>query len=120
MSCPSTVDTAPPHIVVEMQMMRERMDFMMNVLKGRVSNDLNNLVHRTDLLFTMFANSFPLPLKFRMSQVENYDGNKDPLDHLESFKTLMHLLGVDHVQSLPHHAEGPHKDLVQQADAQLD
>ena len=29
-----------------------------------------------------------------MPQVENYDGNKDPLDHLESFKTLMHLQGV--------------------------
>ena len=26
-----------------------------------------------------------------MLLVENYDGNKDPLDHLESFKTLMHL-----------------------------
>ena len=29
-----------------------------------------------------------------MLQVENYDGNKDPLDHLESFKTLMHLQGI--------------------------
>ena len=26
--------------------------------------------------------------------MENYDGNKDPLDQLESFKTLMHLQGV--------------------------
>jgi len=29
-----------------------------------------------------------------MPQVENYDGSKDPLDHLESFKTLMHLQRV--------------------------
>lgn len=29
-----------------------------------------------------------------MPQVENYNGNKDPLDHLESFKTLTHLQGV--------------------------
>ena len=29
-----------------------------------------------------------------MPQVENYDRSKDPLDHLESFKTLMRLLGV--------------------------
>ena len=29
-----------------------------------------------------------------MSQVESYDGSKDLLDHLESFKTLMHLQGV--------------------------
>ena len=26
--------------------------------------------------------------------MENYDESKDPLDHLESFKTLMHLQGV--------------------------
>ena len=29
-----------------------------------------------------------------MPQVESYDGSKDPLDHLESFKTLMHLQRV--------------------------
>ncbi|XP_030945911.1 uncharacterized protein LOC115970414 [Quercus lobata] len=29
-----------------------------------------------------------------MPQVENYDGNKDPLDHLESFKTLIRLQGL--------------------------
>ena len=29
-----------------------------------------------------------------MPQVENYDGNKDPLDRLKSFKTLMHLQGI--------------------------
>ena len=28
-----------------------------------------------------------------MPQVDIYDGSKDPLDHLESFKTLMHLQG---------------------------
>ena len=26
--------------------------------------------------------------------MENYDGSKDPLDHLESFMTLMHLQGL--------------------------
>ena len=29
-----------------------------------------------------------------MPQVETYDGSKDPLDHLESLKILMHLQGV--------------------------
>ena len=72
-------------------MMRERMDFMINALKGRVSSDLDNLIHRIDSLFIMTVNSFPLPPKFCMPQVENYDESKDPLDHLESFKTLMHL-----------------------------
>ena len=89
-SRPFVTDTASPHIVEEMQIMKERMECMMNALKGRVSSDLDDLVHRTDSTFTAFVNSFPLPPKFQMLQVENYDGNKEPLDHLESFKTLMH------------------------------
>ena len=94
MSRSSVTDMAPPHIVAEMQMMKERMDFMMNAFRGRVSSDLDDFVHRTDLPFTTSVNSFPLPLKFRMLQLESYDGAKDPLDHLKSFKTLMHLQRV--------------------------
>ena len=74
--------------------MKEQMDFMMNAFRGRVSSDLNDLVHRTDSPFTASVTTFPLPPKFRMPQVESYDRSKDPLDHLESFKTLMHLQGV--------------------------
>ena len=94
MNRPSITDMAPPQIVAKMQMMKEQMDLMMNALKGRVSNDLDDLVHRTDSLFTTSVNSFPLPQKFRMSQIESYDRAKDPLDHLETFKTLMHDQGV--------------------------
>ena len=83
------MDIAPPPIVVEMQAMKEQMKVMMNALKGRVSS--NDLVNRTDSLFTISVNSFPLPQKFRMPLIEIYDGVKDPLDHLETFKTLMHL-----------------------------
>ena len=75
-------------------MMKEWMDFMMNALRGWVSSDLDDLVHRTDSPFTTFVTSFPLPPKFHMPQLESYDGSKDPQDHLESFKTLMHLQGV--------------------------
>ena len=59
-----------------------------------MSNDLDDLVNRTDSPFTTSINSFPLPSKFRMPQIDSYDGVKDPLDHLETFKTLMHLQGV--------------------------
>ena len=88
------MDMAPPPIVAEMQAMKEQMEVMMNALKGRVSNDLDDLVNRTDSLFTTSVNSFPLPHKFRMPQIESYDGVKDPLDYLETFKTPMHLQGV--------------------------
>ena len=85
------MDATPPLIVAEIQAMKEQMEVMMNALKGRVSSDLDDLVNRTDSLFTAAVNSFPLPLKFRMLQIDSYDGFKDPLDHLETFKTLMHL-----------------------------
>ena len=75
-------------------MMKEQIDFMMNTFRGRVSSNLDDLVHRTDSPFIAPVISFSLPLKFCMPQVESYNGSKDPLDHLESFKTLMHLQGV--------------------------
>ena len=70
------------------------MEVMMNTLKGRVSSDLDDLVNRIDSPFTAFVNSFPLSHKFHMPQIDSYDGVKDPLDHLKTFKTLMHLQGV--------------------------
>ena len=93
-SLPSLADTAPPPIIAEMQAMKEQMEIMMNALKGRVSSDLDDLVNRTDSPFIAPVNSFPLPNKFRMPQMDSYDGARDPLDHLETFKTLMHLQGV--------------------------
>ena len=74
--------------------MKEQMEVMMNALKGQVSNDLDDLVNKTNSPFTTSVNSFPLPQKFHMPHIESYDGVKDPLDHLETFKTLMHLQGV--------------------------
>ena len=93
-SRPSVVDTAPPYMATKIQMMKEQMYFMMNALRGLVSNYLNDLIHRTYSPFTASVISFPFPPKFRMPQVEAYNGSKDPLGHLESFKTLMHLQGV--------------------------
>ena len=94
LSMPSLMDTTPPPIFAEMQAMKEQMKVMMNALKGRVSSDLHDLVNRTDSSFTIPVNSCPLPRKFRMPQIESYDGVKDPLYHLETFKTLMYLQGV--------------------------
>ena len=61
LSMPSLMDTALPPIFVEMQVTKEQMEVMMNALKGRVSSDLDDLVNRTDSLFTIFVNSCPLP-----------------------------------------------------------
>ena len=53
--------------------MKEQMKVMMNALKG-VSNDLDDLINRIDSPFTAPVNSFPLPSKFRMPQMDSYDG----------------------------------------------
>ena len=70
------------------------MEVMMNTLKGQVSSDLDDLVNRINSPFTASVNSFPLSYKFCMPQIDSYDGVKYPLDHLETFKTLMHLQRV--------------------------
>ena len=74
--------------------MKEQMEIMMNTLKERVSSDLDDLVNHTDSPFTASVNSFPLSHKFRMPQIDSYDGVNDLLDHLETFKLLMHLQEV--------------------------
>ena len=61
MSLPFLMDTAPPPIVTEIQAKKEQMEVMMNALKGGVSNDLDDLVNKTNSPFTTSINSFPLP-----------------------------------------------------------
>ena len=58
------MDTALPPIFTEMQAMKEQMEVMLYALKGRVSSDLDDLVNITDLPFTIYVNSCPLPQKF--------------------------------------------------------
>ena len=90
-SRPSELEVSVLHMTQETQTMKEKMDMMMNALKGRVCTSSDKLVHRTDSPFTASVTSFPLPTKFRKLQVDAYNRSNDPLDHLESFKTLMHL-----------------------------
>ena len=54
-------------------MMKEKMDIMMNTMRGWVSTNLDKLVHRTDFLFIAQVTSFPFPVKFRILQLEAYD-----------------------------------------------
>jgi len=57
-------------------------------------NPVDDLVHRTDSLFTASINSHPLPPKFKMPSLDSYDGTCDPFDHISTFKTMMHLQDV--------------------------
>jgi len=105
-------------MVKEIQMMNEWMDFMMNALRRQVSSDLNDLVHRTDSPFTTSVNLFSLPPKFYMSQVESYDRSNDPLNHLESLKTLMHLQGLaNEINALRGRVSNDLNDFVHRTDS---
>ena len=63
------------------------------VVRGRAPDTMENLVQQTESPFTAEVLHFPLPAKFRMPQVEAFDGVRDPVDHLNSYKNLMELHG---------------------------
>ena len=111
-SRPSELEVSTLYMTQESQTMKEKMDMMMNALKGRMCTSSDKLVHRTDSPFTTSITSFPLPTKFKKLQVEAYDRSKDPLDHLESFKTLMHLQGGTRscAKPSPPHSKGQPKN----------
>ena len=63
------------------------------VVKGRAPDTIDTLVQQTESPFTAEILHFPLPAKFRMPQVEAFDGVKDPVDHLNTYKNQMELHG---------------------------
>ena len=66
---------------------------MKEVVKGRASDSMDTLVQQTKSPFTAEVLHFPLPAKFRMPQIEAFDGAKDPVDHLNTYKNQMELHG---------------------------
>ena len=66
---------------------------MKKVVRGRAPDTMDTLVQQTESPFTTEVLHFPLPAKFRMPQVEAFDGVKDPIDHLNTYKIQMELHG---------------------------
>ena len=71
--------------------MKKHMGDMKNSLKAKAACNLDNLVHLADSPFIPRITNFPLPLKFKVLPLENFDGTKDLFDYLEAFKTIMHM-----------------------------
>ena len=63
------------------------------VIKRRAPDAMDTLVQPTESPFTAEVLRYPLPAKFRMPQVEAFDGVKDPVDHLNTYKNQMELHG---------------------------
>ena len=54
---------------------------------------MDTLVQQTESPFTAEVLHFPLPAKFRMPQMEAFDGVRDPVKHLNTYKNQMELHG---------------------------
>ena len=66
---------------------------MKEVVKGRAPDTMDTLVQQTESPFIAEVLRYPLPEKFRMPQVETFDGVKDLVDHLNTYKNQMELHG---------------------------
>ena len=72
---------------------QQDLSHMKEVVKGRAPNSMDTLVQQTELPFTAEVLHFPLPAKFRMPQIKAFNGTKDPVDHLNTYKNQMELHG---------------------------
>ena len=66
---------------------------MKEVVKDRAPDSMDTLAQQTESPFTVEVLHFPLPAKFRMPQIEAFDGAKDLVDHLNTYKNQMELHG---------------------------
>ena len=73
----------------ELRNMRKEMKELKSAIKDKGRENLDGIIQRTDSPFTTEVQNCPLPPKFHLPQLESYDGSKDPLDHIESFKMLI-------------------------------
>uniref|UniRef100_A0A2N9HSS1 Reverse transcriptase n=1 Tax=Fagus sylvatica TaxID=28930 RepID=A0A2N9HSS1_FAGSY len=90
----STADARAAKLEEELKEMREQMKEMKSQVKAKAAKNLDMLVHRSESPFTKRIDEYPLPAKFKVPQLETFDGFKDPLDYLDSFRTIMRLHGV--------------------------
>ena len=67
------------------------MDELRNALKEKTDQSVDRMVRATNSPFTIAVLECPVPSKFRLPQLESFDGLKDPQDHLNTFKTTLGL-----------------------------
>ena len=66
---------------------------MKETVKGRAPVSMDALVQQTESPFTVGVLQFPLPTKFIMLQIKTFNGTKDSIDHLNTYKNQMELHG---------------------------
>ena len=73
--------------------LQQELSRVKEVVRGRASENMDTFVQQTESPFTAEVLHFPLPVKFRIPQVEAFDGVRDPVDHLNTYKNQMELHG---------------------------
>ena len=71
--------------------MRKEMDELINAIKEKIDWSLDRMVKATYSPFTTAVLECPVPSKFRLLQLEPFDGLKNPQDHLNTFKRTLGL-----------------------------
>ena len=71
--------------------MRKEMDELRSTIKKKTERSMDRLVRATDSPFTTVVLECPVLSKFRLPQLESFDGLKDPQDHLNTFKMTLGL-----------------------------
>ena len=71
--------------------LQQELSRVKEVVRGRAPDTMDTLVQQTESPFTAEVLHFPLPVKFRMPQVEAFDGTRDLVDHLNTYKNQMEL-----------------------------
>ena len=71
--------------------MRKEMDKLRSIIKEKTYRSLDLMVTKTDSPFFMAVLECMVPSKFCLPQLKPFDGLKDPLDHLNTFKTTLGL-----------------------------
>ena len=66
---------------------------MKEAVKCRAPVSMDALVQQIESPLTAGVLHFPLLAKFRMPQIKTFDGTKDPMDHLNTYKNQMQLHG---------------------------
>ncbi|XP_030926621.1 uncharacterized protein LOC115953227 [Quercus lobata] len=69
--------------------MRKEMDELRNAIKEKTDRSVDRMVRATDSPFTATVLECPVSSKFRLPQLESFNGLRDPQDHLNTFKMTL-------------------------------
>ena len=67
------------------------MEELRSAIKEKTDRSVDKMVRATDSPFTAAVLECPVPSKFRLPQLEPFDGLRDPQDHLNTFKMTLGL-----------------------------